>query len=214
MIREKLWNFKKTHFDGHRVGSEKMLKTAFEYAKGNQIKGDFAEFGVLFGDLSIDAFYLNQKQKSKRKLYFFDSFEGLPATPEPYSQSLLVPGSFAFSLTKYKKRLKKFGVALNELKIVPGFFSETLKSQKNPEKIAIAWVDCDLYSSTLEVLEFLTERLSQGSLVILDDYFLFDNPNMGTRLAKKEWLERNPNIQLTHYRDFHWAGRAFIFNRI
>jgi len=214
MIREKLWNFKKTKFNDHRVGSEEMLRTAFGYAKGNQIKGDFAEFGVLFGDISIDAFYLNRNQNLKRKLHFFDSFEGLPTTPEPYSQSLLTPGSFAFSLTNYKKRLRKFGVQLNELEIIPGFFSETLKSSIKPEKIAIAWVDCDLYTSTLEVLEFLTERLSQGSLLILDDYFLFDNPNMGTRLAKKEWLERNPNIQLSSYRDFHWAGRAFIFNKI
>ena len=214
MFRKKLWNFKKISFDDHRIGSEKMLSTAFGYAKGNQIKGAFAEFGVLFGDLSIDAFYLNKKQNSKRNLYFFDSFEGLPATPEPYYQSLLTPGSFAFSLTNYKKRLKKFGVSLSEVVIIPGFFSETLKSRTKPEKIAIAWVDCDLYTSTLEVLEFLTERLSQGSLLILDDYFLFDNPNMGTRLAKKEWLEKNPNIRLSHYRDFHWAGRAFIFNKI
>lgn len=53
MIREKLWNFKKTQFDVHRVGSERMLKIAFAYAKGNQIIGDFAEFGVLFGDFRL-----------------------------------------------------------------------------------------------------------------------------------------------------------------
>lgn len=212
MIRRILWNLKKTKFNHHRIGSKNMLITAFGYVKGNQIEGDFCEFGTLFGDISIDSYYLNRKQNSKRKLYFFDSFEGLPATPEPYSQSLLKPGSFAFSLINYKNRLKKFGVNLDSLEIVSGFFDKTLQQRQNPSKIAIAWVDCDLYTSTSAVLKFLTGKLSQGSLLILDDYFLFDNPNMGTRLAVKEWLESNPNYQLTHYRDFHWAGRAFIFN--
>jgi hypothetical protein len=207
-----LWVFKKTKFNYQRKGSAQMLISAFHYIKGNQIQGDFCEFGTLFGDISIDAFYLNTKLTSKRELFFFDSFEGLPNTPEPYDQKILEPGSFAFSLKNFRNRLKKFGVDIDQVHIIPGFFSKTLVTRNDPLEIAIAWVDCDLYSSTLEVLDFLTARLSQGSLLILDDYFLFDQPSKGQRLAVAEWLRKNPHIQLTHYRDFHWAGRAFIFN--
>ena len=34
--------------------------------------------------------------------------------------------------------------------------------------VAVAWVDCDLYESTQPVLEFLTGRLQDGSLIFFD----------------------------------------------
>jgi O-methyltransferase len=213
VIRKALWNLKKKSFGFQRVGSALMLKTAFFYAKGNRIPGDFIEFGTLFGDLSIDAYYENKDFGNRCQLYFFDSFKGLPSTPEPYDQNLLEPGSFSFSLGKYKKRLKKFGVELNRVNIYEGFFSETLGDNVGPDKVAIAWVDCDLYSSTAQVLTYLTNRLTEGSLLIMDDYFLFESYDKGARLAMKEWLLENPKIKLASYRDFHWAGRAFIFNK-
>ena len=212
MIRRFLWKLKQTQFNKNRTEAQNMLVTSFSYVKGNQIPGDFCEFGTLFGDLSIDAYYLNSKLNPQRQVFLFDSFEGLPKTPEPYFQNLLQPGEFSFSQQNFTKRLKRFGVKLESVHIVPGFFSDSLKDRKNPSSIAIAWVDCDLYTSIREVLDFLAGKLSQGSLLILDDYFLFENPSMGARLAVKEWLTANPNFQLTHYRDFHWAGRAFIFN--
>lgn len=105
LIKRVLWKLKKKNFGFQRVGSSLMLKTAFSYTKANRIPGDFIEFGALFGDLSIDAYYENKNFGNRHGLHFFDSFNGLPATPEPYDQNLLEPGSFSFSLEKYRNRL-------------------------------------------------------------------------------------------------------------
>lgn len=211
-MQKALWILKKKNFGFQRVGSSLMLKTAFSYTKGNKISGDFIEFGTLFGDLSIDAYYENKNFGDRHGMHFFDSFEGLPVTPEPYVQTLLQPGSFSFSLEKYTKRLMKFGVELDKVNIYEGFFTETLRDNVGPKEVAIAWLDCDLYSSTYQVLTYLTHRLTEGSLLIMDDYFLFESSNKGARLAISMWLKNNPNIKLTAYRDFYWGGRAFIFN--
>jgi len=70
VIQKALWNLKKKSFGFQRVGSALMLKTAFSYAKGNRIPGDFIEFGTLFGDLSIDAYYENKDFGNRHQLYF------------------------------------------------------------------------------------------------------------------------------------------------
>ena len=80
-----------------------------------------------------------------------------------------------------------------------------------PRQVAIAWVDCDLYASTVPVLDFLTDRLAQGAILLFDDWFCFKgDPTVGEAKACAEWLERNPGITLIPWRQFNWAGQAFI----
>jgi hypothetical protein len=106
-----------------------MLINAFSF-----IKGDFCEFGTLFGDISIDSFYLNMNPPQKRSVFFFDSFEGLHETPEPYAQKILKLGSFAFSFINYRNRLKKFGVKIEHINIIPDFLAKLWLLSKNPQK--------------------------------------------------------------------------------
>jgi O-methyltransferase len=78
--------------------------------------------------------------------------------------------------------------------------------------IAFAWIDCDLYDSTVPVLDFLSNKLVDNAVIAFDDWFCLDGKG-GEQRAAKEWLERNPGFSLLPYQTFHWAGQSFIFHR-
>jgi hypothetical protein len=78
------------------------------------------------------------------------------------------------------------------------------------EKVAAAWVDCDLYKSTVPVLNFLTSRLSTGSVIAFDDWRCFRNqPDFGEQRAVSEWLAQNPHIKLRELFTYGWYGMVF-----
>ena len=50
-----------------------------------------------------------------------------------------------------------------------------------PTDIALAYIDCDLYSSTMPVLEFLLPRLKNGMIIAFDDYFCWSATQLSER---------------------------------
>jgi hypothetical protein len=50
-------------------------------------------------------------------------------------------------------------------------------------RFILCHVDCDWYTSHKQVLEFLTERLVPGAVLLFDDPFL-----VGARRAIEEWV--------------------------
>jgi O-methyltransferase len=203
--------------NGGYLESAAMIFQAFQYVSHNKIKGDYAEFGVFKGRGVIEAFYASKKfSRNETTFQVFDSFEGLPSIEGVDVGGPFSEGEFSFSLDDFKKNVASYGVDLSRLNITKGFFDATLPSEPVPSSptLAIAWVDCDLYSSTVPVLNYLTDRLVDGAVICFDDWFCFNGGNeLGEQRACAEWLERNPSIYLTEYRTFHWAGKAFIFNR-
>jgi hypothetical protein len=104
---------------------------------------------------------------------------------------------------------------LSRVHVVQGWFCDSLAKDnpgiENLDSVAIAWIDCDLYESTIPVLEFLNTRVQNGSLIFFDDWFCFKGrPDCGEQRACKEWLQQNPNIQLIDYVIFGWRGKSFI----
>ena len=80
-------------------------------------------------------------------------------------------------------------------------------------KAAIVMIDCDLYSSTKEVLKFITPLLVDGSILIFDDWYAYKgSPFKGERRATSEWLEINPHISLSAFSARGAHQRAFIVN--
>jgi len=100
------------------------------------------------------------------------------------------------------------------VRTVKGWFSESLTDEMAArhgiDKVAAAWIDCDLYESTVPVLRFLTPRLLTGSVLIFDDWRCFHNiPVRGEQRAVHEWQAENPHITLHTLIDFGWHGAAF-----
>jgi O-methyltransferase len=195
---------------GHEAAH--VLSLAFNYAHSEGIPGDYAEFGVWQGRTFVEAWRVGSRTPTARRYHAYDSFEGLPEADGVDETGRWETGEFSHSRRAFEARLRRARVPARDVGIVEGFFDKTLlPTVTEPREVAIAWVDCDLYASTVPVLDFLTGRLAQGAILLFDDWFCFKgDPNVGEAKACAEWLERNPQITLIPWRQFNWAGQAFI----
>jgi O-methyltransferase len=174
------------------TGFERMyfLIKAIEHIGNNKIKGDFVECGVWKGGNLILFEKMMEKLKIKRKIYAYDTFEGMT-----------VPGKFDYTFKK--ESAKKIIESLKERKVDPkknivlaecsldevkqnyykntkfnknltcikGQVEKTLKIKKNiPTRISILRLDTDWYESTKTELEILFPLLSKNGILIIDDY--------------------------------------------
>jgi len=188
------------------------------YLVGAQIPGDYLEFGVFQGTTFIYAYKNMMPYFKDMRFGAFDSFEGLPR-PKGIDEVNGYSGGFhenEFSCTEeaFTKNLSQGGVDLNKVTIVKGWFDSTLKPEKaidyGVDRIAVAWIDCDLYESTVPILKFITAHLTEGTIIVFDDWRNFRNcPDYGQQRACTEWLEQNPNIRLKELFSFGWHGIVF-----
>jgi len=197
-----------------------MLRHAMNFVKGAQMEGDYLEFGVSIGTTMSAAYrFATLFRLDAMTFYAFDSFQGLPEIsgvdangPCEYHE-----GQYACGLEQFKKNLSRNGVDLRRLEFVEGWYDKTLNEQTRKrlriKKAAVIWVDCDLYESTVPVLDFVTDYVQTGTIICFDDFYCFrGNPNRGESLAFKEWLARNKNITAVEYRKFEAAGNSYILN--
>jgi len=195
----------------------RMLAHAFAYARSEEVEGDYAEFGIWRGRTFVEAYRVARKYpRYARRFFAFDSFEGLPEIQGEDASSSWYTGEFAVARAAFEARLKRARVPESEVTIVEGFFDKTLSAPDliPLERVAVAWVDCDLYESTVPVLDYLTDRLVPGAVLVFDDWFCFRGArDRGESRACAEWLERNPHITLVPWRTVHWAGQAFLVQR-
>ena len=88
------------------------------------------------------------------------------------------------------------------MKIHKGWVENTLPSiVKEVDKISILRIDVDWYEPTLQVLEYLYDKVIPGGVIICDDYGAWK----GARLAIDEFREKRgiiSSIQQTPADDF------------
>jgi hypothetical protein len=183
--------------------------------------GDYLEFGVYRGLSFKHAYELaGRYDLAFMKFYAFDSFEGLPAEISSSERKYdhFFEGQYSCSENEFRSILETAGVDLERVTTVPGFYDRTLtdelKTRLSIDRAAVVWIDCDLYSSTVPVLEFVTDYLATGSFLVFDDWFSFGaDPGAGEMRATMEWQERHPEITLVEYHKFHSAGISFLIQR-
>ena len=189
-----------------------------EYLISAQIPGHYAEFGVYQGTTFAHAYHHIAGFFEHMKFYAFDSFEGLPKPKgidavDGYTSNFHEQ-EFSCSEEGFLTNMTEAGVDLSRVITVKGWFNESLvpadTDRYGLEKVAAAWVDCDLYESTVPVLNFLTSRLSTGSVIAFDDWRCFRNqPDFGEQKAVSEWLAANPQIELRELFSYGWYGMVF-----
>jgi hypothetical protein len=200
----------------HPHANTRILSLTFAYADSEEVLGDYAEFGVWQGNTFVDAWRAAGEHPTPRRFVAFDSFEGLPELAGPDVGGRFERGQFDLSRQRFEARLRRARMPSENVRIVEGFFNDTLaEPDRIPlERVAVAWIDCDLYSSTVPVLDYLTPRLAQGAVVLFDDWFCFQGArDKGEAKACAEWLGRNPDISLVPWWQFNWGGQAFLFRR-
>jgi hypothetical protein len=207
------------------------LEIAVQFATHNNIPGDYLEFGVLAGTSFANCYRYHKRftegyrQRNKlgdapwikRRFFAFDSFEGLP----PVEQSQLPmhwrgKGAMSYRQADFTANIQRAGVDLNDVVVVPGFYDQTLTDELRRKhsltSAAIVNVDCDLYESTVPVLNFIRPILADGCVVSFDDWFYYKgHPARGERGAFESWLRQNPEIIASELCS-KYPAKAFILN--
>ena len=196
------------------------IATRNETADGcaQPLRGAYAEFGVFRGDTFVHACKRGEALLPWMRFLAFDSFQGLPPAVGIDAGAEFVEGQFACDRASFDNRVRNAGVDMDRVSVFEGWFNDTLvagnKSTESIGTVSLAYIDCDFYSSTIPVLEYLTDRLTQGSIVCFDDWYCFRaDPRFGVQLAVNEWLAANPNLSLTPWRSFSHHGQAFFVCR-
>lgn len=180
----------------------KMLNLFHFLDRTTRVEGDVIELGSKVGESAIA-----MRFSTNKTLHVFDSFElGFPQRSSEDGSHI---PSKVFESDIYKQPqevlLSNFDKAGAERPIVhAGWLSDTL--DQLPEKIAFAYIDVDLYESTLESLEAVYPRLSPGAIVLIDDC-IFPGANLvqmkirkkdlfpGVYLATAEFMQGKEPIQ-------------------
>lgn len=197
---------------------DEMLRIAFPSVTSWRVEGDYFEFGVFEGRAMIAAYQNAIRTNRNFKFVAFDSFEGLPDSEEGGEK--FHQGQYACTQKQFLENLRSAGVDTELVTCVPGFYDQSLTHELQQKlsaqhKAAIVWVDCDLYDSTVPVLDFIVPFLQTGTIICFDDWFSYGgNPMKGEIRATREWLEKTPHIQLTQYRDFGISGRSFVVQKL
>lgn len=182
--------------------------------------GDYYEFG-LFGGYT---FWVAQQACHELRImdtnfYGFDSFRGLPPIKGvDKTHNLFFEGQFSCSQKQLIKNLNKKGIDWSRTELIEGFFNESLtedlKTRFPFKPVALAFVDCDLYSSTKDVLDWLNSLLRNGSILMFDDWRTFgDNPQLGQQRAFGEFLSKNPGVTVEPLWKFEKHGQAFMVRK-
>jgi hypothetical protein len=188
------------------------LIRAVRYVAQHGITGDIVECGVWRGgSMMAVARTLLALNQADRGLYLFDTFEGMT---EPGADDLTmdgVPAARALagrqlpgvtmgdwlraSLDEVQGNLAGTGYPGHLLHFVKGKIQETIPGFA-PASIAILRLDTDWYDSTRHELEHLMPRLTDGGVLIVDDY----GDWAGARKATDDYLSK--------------SGERILLNRI
>ena len=140
--------------------------------------GLYLEFGVFDGG-TIN--FIANKIDNK-KIYGFDSFEGLPCRWRDQS------GMGAFKVDDLPK-------VRENVVLIKGWFEKTLseflaKHSSSEEKtVSFVHVDSDIYSSAKTVFDLLAPRIKPGTVIVFDEYFNYSGWKDGEFKAFQEFIE-------------------------
>ncbi len=141
------------------------------------VPGDFVETGIWRGGCGIlMRGVLAATNDSKRNIWLFDSFQGVPK-PDPVSfpvdqQDIMLwaySGYLGVAREAVAANFRKYELLDERTKFIEGWFRDTIPAAA-VDRIAVLRLDGDLYESTWLVLEHLYPKVSSGGYVIVDDY--------------------------------------------
>jgi O-methyltransferase len=152
--------------------------------------GDLIEAGVGNGAMSIFLALTLKDLGLEKRVLAADSFQGLPE-PDP------VKDNPYFTRGEYGRNgdadglerelwLAAAGLGVGDRVVpVPGFFEDTLRQLDDDLSFCFLHIDADLFASVLCALESLYDRVVDGGLIAIDDFF---HPGQGPARAAAEFF--------------------------
>jgi len=208
-------------YDFRQLVDEKEIKPKFEeallflknYYGDSKLLGDYIEFGVSHGSSILYMFETVEKLKLETiRLFGFDSFEGLPGEALTDDDGIWRPGDFYAKEKNVRRFLTKSGVNWNRVKLIRGWFKDTLKysliEQNRIEKASIIMIDCDLYSAAKEALTFCVPLIKDKTIIFFDDWNSSNlaSKNLGEKKAFDELLSENPQFSSVDFGNYSFQG--------
>lgn len=178
--------------------SERETEEILKVARGClAVEGDFVELGCYKGDTSLLLAEVlrdfNTKlvekpvENSVKKLWIYDSFEGLPEKSVADESTLgqdFKDGELLVTKREVKERFLRAGLPVPVIK--KAWFKD-LDEADLPDKIAFAFLDGDFYESIKDSLKLIEGEIMHGGVILVHDYY---NPALpGVMKAVDEWLE-------------------------
>ena len=198
-IRERLYWFEK----------------AKRFLQGNRIEGAYLEFGshdINTFRQALNIFGQYGLPPEINHYYAFDSFQGMPEPLGIDQQKIWRTGMNYTSLVRFYDVCR---LDLHRITAVRGFFNKSLPNYQLPPgtSIAVAYIDVDYYSSTVDVLSFLDGKLKHGSIIVFDDWnCYYADPNRGQRKAFREFKNKLRGVaRFEPFVPIGGEGMSFIY---
>lgn len=178
------------------------LIESVNYIQRNEMDGDIVECGVWKGgSMMAVAETLKSTNDCTRKLYLYDTFEGMS---EPTEHDKTYYGEAAASLLNeednkeknliwaystletVKKGMRSTNYPQDKIVYVKGKVEDTIPATL-PSRISLLRLDTDWYESTLHEMTHLFPLLVPGGVLIIDDYGHW----AGARKAIDEYVQQH-----------------------
>ncbi len=167
------------------------------------IAGDIVEFGTAGGTWIKTLASIIERRQNGRRLWGFDSFQGLPEPDPVRDGGIWHAGQYAASLEEVSQAV---GAGRRPfLTLVAGWFQDSLARAPATAiaSIAYARIDSDLYASAVDCLRYLAPRLVDGAILVFDDWQF--SLNHGETLAFREWIGTQPDLEFEFLGMNMWA---------
>jgi O-methyltransferase len=150
----------------------------------SDVCGDIVEFGCFVGESSKYFRMMLDNKLSNKKLFVYDSFEGLPELSDYEKNTGWRPGTLKTTEDILINNFYSNGLVPPI--ITKGWFCDIPKD-KIPNKISFAFLDGDFYQSIYDSFSKIYSGLSEGSVVVFHDYERHDLP--GVKAAAEDVLK-------------------------
>jgi predicted O-methyltransferase YrrM len=175
------------------------LVRAVDYVVRQKIPGAFVECGVFRGGSALAMMLaLRARGFMERDFFLYDTYAGMPVPEdidaystgrparEEWEEKKRPDGSSGWvvsTLDETRAVIETAGYPRDKTHYVQGLVEDTIPREV-PDRISLLRLDTDFYRSTKHELEHLFPRLSQGGVLLIDDYGAF----RGSQIAVDEYF--------------------------
>ena len=80
-------------------------------------------------------------------------------------------------------------------------------------KVGLVHIDVDLYSSTVEVLEFVKPLLVKGSVLVFDDWYCFP-PGSTKGVCAMDEFKKKYRFEIEEWKSYSTFGKSFFVKNL